>query len=232
MQLILSPWNQPQLNCALEEYLLTERPGDVLLLYINLPSVIVGRNQTVEAEVDTDYCRRHGIPVLKRLSGGGTVYHDEGNINYAFLCDKGDTPALDRDFGTPVVRALEALGVPASVGPRRELLCNGFKISGTASHITRTRLLFHGTLLHRTDLERLGRILRGDPARRGKGVASVPSPVGNIAPYSGAKESTDAFLQRLAAVFLREYGIGEISVLTPQQRQSVTRLSTKYDREV
>lgn len=232
MQLILSPWNQPQLNCALEEYLLTERPGDVLLLYINLPSVIVGRNQSVEAEVDTDYCRRHGIPVLKRLSGGGTVYHDEGNINYAFLCDKGDTPALDRDFGTPVVRALEALGVPASVGPRRELLCNGFKISGTASHITRTRLLFHGTLLHRTDLERLGRILRGDPARRGKGVASIPSPVGNIAPYSGAKESTDAFLQRLAAVFLREYGIGEISVLTPQQRQSVTRLSTKYDREV
>lgn len=224
MQLILSPWNIPWRNCALEEYLLTERPGDVLLLYINLPSVIVGRNQSVEAEVDTEYCRREGIPVLKRLSGGGTVYHDEGNINYAFVCDKGNTPALDRDFATPILRALEALGVPATVGPRRELLCVGLKISGTASHITRTRVLFHGTLLHRTDLGRLGRVLRGDPARRGKGVASVPSPVGNIGRYSDPQESTSAFLERLAGVLLRQYGLSGPSMLTPSEEQAVAAL--------
>ncbi len=225
MQLILSPWNQPQCNCALEEYLLTERPGDVLLLYINRPSVIVGRNQILEAEVDLDYCHREGIPVLKRLSGGGTVYHDEGNINYAFIVDKGEIPVLDRDFSTPIIRALAHLGVTAQAGPRRELLCEGRKISGTASHITRHRMLFHGTLLHRTDLQRLDRIRQGDPTRRGKGVASVPSPVMNICRYSGATESTAAFLHRLTEVFLRQYGLEAPTPLLADERKAVGELA-------
>ena len=232
MQLILSPWNLPQRNCALEEYLLTERPGDVLLLYINRPSVIVGRHQTLEAEVDVEYCRKTGIPILKRLSGGGTVYHDEGNINYAFIVDKSDTPALDRDFNTPVIRALAALGVPANAGLRRELLCEGVKISGTAAHITRDRQLFHGTLLHRTDLQKLERVLQGNPNRRGKGVASVPSPVGNIAPYTGPEEQTSDFLVRLADTFLRQYGIEHCTNLTPGEMQRVILLAKeRYDSD-
>ena len=221
MQLILSPWNLPQCNCVLEEYLLTERPGDVLLLYINRPSVIVGRNQTLEAEVDLAYCRQEGIPVLKRLSGGGTVYHDEGNINYAFFGDKTETPILDRDFSTPIIRALAQLGVSAQVGSRRELLCNGRKISGTASHITRHRWLFHGTLLHHTDLKRLDRIRQGDPTRRGKGVASVPSPVVNICQYSGADESTEDFFKRLTDVFLQQYGLDAPTLLTETEQTLV-----------
>lgn len=232
MQLILSPWNLPQRNCALEEYLLTERPGDVLLLYINRPSVIVGRHQTIEAEVDVEYCRKAGIPILKRLSGGGTVYHDEGNINYAFIVDKSDIPALDRDFATPVIQALEKLGVPAVAGPRRELLCQGLKISGTAAHITRNRQLFHGTLLHRTDLKRLERILQGNPSRRGKGVASVPSPVGNIASFTGAEEPTTDFLKRLTDTFLQQYGLDSCSSLTPKEEQAVIRLAAeRYKRD-
>ncbi len=221
MQLILSPWNLPQCNCALEEYLLTERPGDVLLLYINRPSVIVGRNQTLEAEVDLAYCRQEGIPVLKRLSGGGTVYHDEGNINYAFFGDKTETPILDRDFSTPIIRALAQLGVSAQMGSRRELLCDGRKISGTASHITRHRWLFHGTLLHHTDLKRLDRIRQGDPTRRGKGVASVPSPVVNICQYSGAEESTEDFFKRLTDVFLQQYGLEAPTLLTETEQTLV-----------
>lgn len=97
MLLLRSISDSPAFNCALEEYLLTERPaGDVLLFYINRPSVIVGRNQRIEAEVDTGYCCEHGIEVVRRLSGGGTVFHDYGNINYAFIADKGSVPVLDR----------------------------------------------------------------------------------------------------------------------------------------
>ncbi len=222
MQLILSPWNLPQYNIVLEEYLLTERPGDVLLLYINRPSVIVGRHQTLEAEVDLSYCQREGIPVLKRLSGGGTVYHDEGNLNYAFFGDKTAEPFLDHDFNAPVIQALARLGIAAQAGPRRELLFQGRKISGTASHITRHRWLFHGTLLHRTNLERLDRIRQGDPTRRGKGVASVPSPVINIGPYRDADESTEVFCQRLTEVFLQQYGLEATTPLT-EAEQSLIR---------
>lgn len=162
MLLLRSISDSPAFNCALEEYLLTERPaGDVLLFYINRPSVIVGRNQRIEAEVDTGYCCEHGIEVVRRLSGGGTVFHDYGNINYAFIADKGLRPGARPDFGVPIVAALRANGIEATVGARKELLAAGYKISGTASHVTRTSQLFHGTLLHRTDLERLDYTLRG-----------------------------------------------------------------------
>ena len=108
---------------------MTERPlGDVLLFYINRPSVIVGRNQRIEAEVDTDYCLRHGIEIVRRLSGGGTVYHDYGNINYAFIVDKDERPVLDRDFATPIIDALRPLGVEAVSGERKELLVGGSSI--------------------------------------------------------------------------------------------------------
>lgn len=198
MLLLRSISDSPAFNCALEEYLLTERPaGDVLLFYINRPSVVVGRNQCIEAEVDTGYCREHGIEVVRRLSGGGTVFHDYGNINYAFFADKDSGPVLDRDFSAPIIAALRANGIEASVGPRKELLAGGCKISGTASHVTRTCQLFHGTLLHRSDLGRLACALRGDRSLRGKSVASVPSPVTNIAAISGTDETTETFLSKM-----------------------------------
>ena len=112
VRLVRSISDSPVLNGLLEEHLLTERPsGDVLLFYINRPSVIVGRNQRIEAEVDTDYCLRHGIEIVRRLSGGGTVYHDYGNINYAFIVDKDERPVLDRDFATPIIDALRPLSL-------------------------------------------------------------------------------------------------------------------------
>jgi lipoate-protein ligase A len=198
--------DSPAANGALEERLLTAHPRqDVLLFYINRPSVIVGRNQQIEAEVNTAYCRAHGIEIVRRISGGGTVYHDCGNINYAFICNRGTTPALDMDFATPILAALQSTGVAATVGVRKELRVDGKKISGAASHITRDRILFHGTLLHRTDLNRLSRALQGNPALRGRSVASVPDPVINIADITGGTETTEGFLDKLLAFFSEYY---------------------------
>ena len=99
--------------------MVTERHDDVLLLYRNTPSVILGRNQTVAAEIDGDFCRAHGIEVVQRPLGGGAVYHDLGNINYAFVSNKEASPVLDRDFLRPVVTLLQVLGVEATVGKRK-----------------------------------------------------------------------------------------------------------------
>lgn len=205
MQVIINPYNSPTRNCALEEQLLTERQDDVLLLYINVPSVIVGKYQTIEAEVDVDFCRENGIEVVRRISGGGAVYHDEGNINYAFIVSKNSAPALDRDFTAPIVAALQHLGVNASTGKRKEIRCGEYKISGTAAHVSRGRQLFHGTLLYRTNLQRLQKALQGNASLRGKGIASVPDRVKNIADILQSNEPTEAFLQKLKEFLERYY---------------------------
>ncbi|MDD3107912.1 MAG: lipoate--protein ligase family protein [Alistipes sp.] len=224
MQLLRSLSDAPAINSALEAYILTERPGeDVLLFYINRPAVIVGRNQCIEAEIDLSYCHSHGIEVVRRLSGGGTVYHDYGNINYAFLCDKAAGGVLDRDFNTPMIKALDLLGIHATAGARKELLLDGFKISGTASHVTRNRQLFHGTLLYRADLQQLGAALQGDRSLRGKRVASVSSPVINLSEALDLTEETESFLQRLAAAFARRYQTDPMSNV-PEEMMQQARL--------
>ena len=212
MQLLRSLSDVPQTNCALEASLLAGQQ-EVLLFYINRPSVIIGRNQRMEAEADMDYCRRNDIVVVRRISGGGAVYHDYGNINYAFIGNRSVGTVLDTDFTTPVMDALRSLGVEVVVGARKELLSEGRKISGTASYMTRGRFLFHGTLLYCTDLERLARALNGNPALCGRHIASRPSPVANIAEITGSRESTEEFLDRLMTFFISRYDCGRASTM-------------------
>jgi len=201
MQLFRSLSNSPAVNAEFEKYFLTSYAGgDVLLFYINRPSVIVGRNQSVEAEVNTTYCQTHGIEVMKRISGGGTVYHDYGNINYAFIVRRTTESVLDMDFTTPIIAALGSLGIKATVGARKELLVDGRKISGTSSHISRHKILFHGTLLHRTNLAHLSEALKGDPSLRGRHVASIPGQVVNISEITGTTETTVQFMDRLIGI--------------------------------
>lgn len=232
MKIIISPWDSPAQNCALEEYMITERPDDVLLLYRNRPSVIIGRNQTVAAEIDETFCRTHQIEVVRRLSGGGAVYHDYGNINYSFIANKEASPVLDRDFLTPIVAVLRHIGIIATVGHRKELLVDGRKISGTASHVTRNRQLFHGTLLHRSDLEMLHHALRGDRSVRGKGVASVPSPVINMSDLLGNDDTTEQFLNHIGSLLLEYYHLEDYTPLTDDEVEHIVAISPKYSNEI
>ena len=178
--------------------MLRERSDNVLLLYINSPSVIVGRHQTIAAEVDEQFCAEHNIPVVRRISGGGAVYHDEGNVNYAFIVNTDCARALDRDFSKPIVAALRAMGLDATAGSRKEIRCGGYKVSGAAAHVSGGRMLFHGTLLYSANLQWLERALKGNPALRGKGIPSVPDKVANIASLMTSGETTVQFLTRIA----------------------------------
>ena len=206
MLLIKSTSDDPVFNGELEKKYLTECSiQNVLLFYINRPSVIIGRNQCTEAEVNIPYCQQHHIKIYKRISGGGTVYHDYGNINYAFIVPKGNISVLEMDFATPLIKALQSFGVDAKAGNRKELLVNDKKISGTASHVTRDRILFHGTLLFQANLNHLNKALQGNQSIRGKKVASIPSPVINIKEIIKTNDSTNTFLNHLLHFFEEYY---------------------------
>jgi lipoate-protein ligase A len=186
MKLIVSESHDPAYHLALEEYLFNQFAEEFALFYVNSPCVIVGCNQVWENEVDAAFCKKHQIPVLRRMSGGGAVYHDHGNLNYCLITNQSGTgTSLSAEFLKPVVIALTYFGFQPVVGKRKDLwLPDGFKISGTASHIAAKREMHHGTLLYNTDLVKLSAALNPDnKEQKIKGIASVPSPVKNILTY-------------------------------------------------
>ena len=178
MQIIHSTSNSPTFNLAAEDFLLSERQDDLLFLYVNEPSVIIGCNQAIRNEVDLDFCTENDIQVVRRMSGGGAVYHDLGNLNYCFISNKIDgKSAINDDFLQPIVEVLSTFGVSAEIGKRKDLwLPDGYKISGTASHVSKNRELHHGTLLYETNLEMLEKALSPNlKDERVKAISSVRS---------------------------------------------------------
>lgn len=222
MNIILSFSTIPSFNLSAEEYLFSQKSEDYLLLYVNNPCVIIGSNQAVLNEVDIDFCIDKGISVIRRLSGGGAVYHDLGNINYTFIHSKTGEP-LSAGFLKPVVDTLHSLEIPVSIGKRKDIWLDGFKISGTASHISRGRELHHGTLLYDTDLVALEKALSSKLEYViKKATASVPSPVKNIKTFlierNGEAPDISAFIDTLIKKLLIYFNINEITEL---QREDI-----------
>lgn len=133
------------------------------MLWQNEPSVIVGKNQIVEEEVNLEYAKEKGIKVVKRMTGGGSVYHDFGNLNYSFITNYEETSDSQNQllsfFTKLVITALQSLGINAYLSETNDILAEGFKISGTAQYVENSRILFHGTLLFDTDLTILDKVL-------------------------------------------------------------------------
>jgi lipoate---protein ligase len=173
----------PRLNLAFEEYLLrhVQHEEALLLFYVNEPSVIIGRNQNTIEEIDPDYVSANGIHVVRRLSGGGAVYHDLGNLNFSFITNGKDDLHNFSKFTEPVVRVLRALGVPAELSGRSDIFAEGRKISGNAQYATTQRMFSHGTLLFDTNLEVMLKAI--NPRRvhiESKAVQSIRNAVANI----------------------------------------------------
>jgi lipoate---protein ligase len=171
-------------NLALEEYVLRHRMADddLLLFYVNAPAIIIGRNQNTIEEIAPDVVAERGIRVVRRVSGGGAVYHDLGNLNFSFMTRdvSGRFNRYDR-FNGPVVDVLHDLGVPAEIGGRNDILVGGRKISGNAQFATPDRMFSHGTLLVHSNLDDVTAALRPKPGKvESKGVKSIRSRVANI----------------------------------------------------
>jgi lipoate-protein ligase A len=154
-----------------------------VLFYVNQPSLIIGKHQNTIEEINADYVSEHEITVVRRISGGGTVYHDLGNLNFSFMTPF-DAQKVNNfaHFTAPIVRALQALGIEAEMTGRNDIVtADGRKISGNAQFSTSQKMFSHGTLLFNSDMSRLGQALRVRPDKiESKGIKSVRSRVANI----------------------------------------------------
>ena len=194
----------PYYNLALEEYFLDGgAPGDILLLWQNDNTVVVGRYQNTAQETDERFCRENNIKIVRRNTGGGAVYHDLGNLNFSVITDykQGDDISYGR-FLSVIVETLKKLGVDSQFRGRNDLFAGGRKISGSAQAVRAGRILHHGTLLCSTDLDMLSGALRNDPAKYDpKAIPSIRAFVANIRDFNNT-----VTVSMLKSRLLSEYG--------------------------
>lgn len=198
MKIVLSERRDPAFHLALEEILFFEAKAKRLLfLYRNSPSVIIGKHQNPWVEANLAYAQAEKIPVLRRISGGGCVVHDEGNINYSLIIK--DVPSKTVNFPllyAPVLQGLRAMGLDIQTSDRNDFRIEGKKISGSAQYMRRNTTLFHGTLLFHSDLDRIHRLLDRQSRVEFESFAStsVPSPIVNLSEYLPGM-TTETFLE-------------------------------------
>lgn len=194
----------PYFCLAAEEYLLKSFQEDIFMLWQSEKAVVVGKHQNLMAEINYPFVRENNIALCRRISGGGTVFHDAGNVNFTFIKNvKSPAEISFKMFTAPVVDALAKLGITATTSGRNDLLINGLKISGNAEHVFKNRVLHHGTLLFNSDLKNLGQAIKVAPGKyESKAVQSNRSPVANISQFLKTPMTTSEFIQFLLAVQL------------------------------
>ncbi|WP_461630757.1 lipoate--protein ligase [Labilibaculum euxinus] len=197
MLYFISSSTNPVFNIACEEYLLKNHEDDFFFLYTNTPALIVGKHQNTLAEINLDKAEQENIPVIRRMSGGGTVFHDEGNLNYCFIKSGEKSKLVDfQKYSQPIIDTLQKLHVNAKFEGKSDLTIDGKKFSGNASHIFKNKLMQHGTMLFSSDLNRLNQLLKVNPLKfKDRGIRSIRSKVTNISEYLSHSMSIDNFAQ-------------------------------------
>lgn len=202
MLLIYDTNTDPHWNLAAEEYLLENFSESIFRLWRNADSIIIGRNQNAYAEIDTEWVSSKGIPVVRRLSGGGAVFHDLGNVNFSFFengISRQESNEMFRRFTGPILDALHSLGVEAYLEGRNDLMIDGKKFSGNAMCFSRNRIMQHGTLLFSSSIKSLAQALKERPEKfDGKAVKSHRSRVTNISEHLSDKIDVIGFMEYLA----------------------------------
>lgn len=228
MKYIINNSNDTAFNIALEEYafkhLLDE--DQIFLLWINKPSIIVGRHQNTVQEINRDYVREHGIEVVRRISGGGAVYHDLNNLNYTIISKEDENKAFDfKSFSTPVIKTLEELGVKAEFTGRNDLEIDGKKFCGNAQAYINGRIMHHGCLLFDVDLPVLAQALQVSKDKfESKGVQSVRARVTNIVDELPEKITVEEFKNLLLGYMKKEYPEMTEYVLSDQELAEIRQI--------
>lgn len=219
--------SDPFFNLSAEEYLLREKSEDFFLLWRNEPCVVIGKNQVAADEINRGYVRARSLPVVRRITGGGAVYHDRGNLNFSFI-QNGEADRVE--LCRPVIDILRSIGVVAEISGRNDILVGGRKISGTAMCSRGGRSLFHGTLLINSDLDALSKALRADENKlMGHGVKSVRSRVANLSEYT--EEVSPDIIGAMLAGYMTERG-GEIYELGESDIEAIEKLrDSKYSTD-
>jgi lipoate-protein ligase A len=206
----------PHFNLAFEETIFNAaEPGETyILLWQNSPSVIIGKHQNTIAEINGQFIRERGVNVVRRMTGGGAVYHDLGNLNFSFIQPAGGQVAPDfQAFVRPVMAALKKLGIATEFSGRNDLTIGGKKFSGNAQCIKNGKGLHHGTLLFDVNLDDLEAALCPDMAKiASKGVASVRSRVTNISGHLSRKMTVAEFKETLLLCIAQDQPLTEQAV--------------------
>ncbi|RLD82835.1 MAG: lipoate--protein ligase family protein [Bacteroidetes bacterium] len=229
---INSSFNNPYINLATEEYLLKNTEHDIFMLYSNTPSIIIGKHQNALSEINLDYVEKNQLKVVRRLSGGGTVYHDSGNVNYSWIMHGEQGKIIDfKKYTDDISVYLQSLAVHATRNKNNDLLIDGKKISGNAEHIFKNKLIHHGTLLFSTELDKLTNAIKVDLNRfKDKSVQSKRSRVTNISYYLKKDISIQKFCQGLLNFIIAKYDNAIKYQLSKEQLGFIKQLSTeKYN---
>lgn len=210
----------PFFNLAVEEILLKNNQEDFFILYINSPSLIIGKHQSGHREINTRFVTENNIPVIRRISGGGTVFHDSGNLNFTFIRQSESGKQVDfQKYTKPVIDFLESIGVEAKFEGKNDLKVGGYKISGNAEHVYHNRVLHHGTLLFSSSLDMLRNSLRKDTScYNSRAVASNPASVINLIEKTDKFHNISEFRSDMMNYFLKssseyvEYSLTPIEI--------------------
>ena len=218
-------------NMAFDEYALEQLPLDEPLFFLwqNRSAVIIGLNQNAYAEVDIDYLHLHNIDLARRITGGGAVYHDLGNLNYTIVGRSSDIERDYPEYARHMLKALQALGVQAELSGRNDILVDGRKVSGYAKRVYKDRLMVHGTLMYDVDIEVLTHVLTPPTTKlEAKGIASVKSRVANLKEYLPQFADINAFTQALEWQLSNRYQDKEYMLTESQLGEIRAVAETKF----
>lgn len=227
-------------NLATEQYLMNNKDFDepILLFYYQKPCIIVGRNQNTLEEINQDYVAKHNIQVTRRLSGGGAVYDDLGNVSFSFVVDRDDDRFGDfKAFTKPIVDALKEMGATSiEVSGRNDILVNGKKFSGNAMYVKDNKMFSHGTLMYDVDQSVIAHALNVPKDKMAsKGIKSVRSRVTNLKPYLKPEYQNLTIAEFRDTILRKVYGVDDLAKvadkayhLTDEDKQQIQKLYDDY----
>lgn len=216
----------PYFNIATDEYIFKHLKEDCFMLWRNDNAIIVGKHQNTLAEINVDYVKEKGIKVVRRLSGGGAVYHDLGNLNFSFTKTGENTEMVDFEkYTQPIIDVLQKLGVNAKFEGRNDITIDGKKFSGNAEHVFKNKVLHHGTILFSSEMKDVSGALKINPLKyKDRAVKSIPKRVTNVSEHLKDPLSLEAFTKMIMDHILETHPDAKLYELTKEDLDAIQKI--------